>query len=84
MPSAHAQFMGFYLAFSTLQLLMRVNTNPAYKVCAIIFNLALSPRKEELSLVFPRVSAHDELGGCTLTGLWVCSPPYRLTRRQAR
>ena len=42
MPSAHAQFMGFYLAFSTLQLLMRVNTNPAYKVCAIIFNLALS------------------------------------------
>ena len=34
--------MGFYLAFSTLQLLTRVNTNPAYKVCAIIFNLALS------------------------------------------
>ena len=43
MPSAHSQFMGFYVSFSSMQLLLRVhNTHVAYKALAIFFNIALS------------------------------------------
>ncbi|EKX39757.1 hypothetical protein GUITHDRAFT_154363 [Guillardia theta CCMP2712] len=67
MPSAHSQFMGFYLVFSAAVILLRIkNVSMVYKLLPIAFNLLLSG-----AVVFGRVHLGFHTEAQVIVGLCV-------------